>query len=176
MIFFCNIFSFFFWQKACQKKWLAFTLIFMLSACASDDSTTLEYNLNPLAYTNVDTADLSQLENMYKFKSSKDKNDDDSINPIRLAGLKEVAITLGAQGALAYRSRELDDFLEKNSTHLNQIYNFQALVLDNNVLPPVITESRDQLYLHDNDTIQIADKTYTILQDVRFVTTPPQLA
>jgi defect in organelle trafficking protein DotC len=148
-------------------------LILLVTACSSKEVSTSAYNINPLAYTHVDTTDRMQLENMYKFKSSKDKQSSSEVNPMRIEGLKEAAITLGAQGALAYRSRELDKFLEENAAHLNQIYNFQALVLDNNVLPPVITEARDQLVLHDNDTIQIADKTYTILKNVRFVTTPP---
>ena len=124
----------------------------LLVACSIKSKPTLEYNLNPLAYSKVDTMDLTQLEDMYKFKSSQDQSENE-VNPIRLAGLKDAALTLGAQGALAYRSKQLDDFLDKNAKHLSQIYNFQALVLDNNVLPPVIAESRDPLYLHDNDTI-----------------------
>lgn len=95
------------------------------------------------------------------------------VNNIRLAALRETATTLGAQGALAWRAQHIDLALEKQASYLDHIFNFNQLLLKHNVLPPVLTESEGNLNLADDDTIRMADKTYTIVSAARFVTTPP---
>src|SRR5690606_21531656 len=43
----------------------------------------------------------------------------------------------------------------------------------NEVLPPVITQSNDDLTLNDSNTIRLASKTYEIISPARFVTAAP---
>ncbi len=95
------------------------------------------------------------------------------INPIRLQALRETATTLGARGALAWRSLHIDRALQKQAKYLNHVFDFNQLLLNHNVLPPVIVESNNSLHLTNADTIRLSSKTYRILKPARFVTTPP---
>lgn len=94
-------------------------------------------------------------------------------NSIRNQMIQEEALRLGAQGGLAARARVINGQLENNAKYLNQVFNFQLLLLPNNVLPPVLVEGRQELTLFDYSTIRLADRIYSIVQQARFVTAPP---
>jgi defect in organelle trafficking protein DotC len=96
-----------------------------------------------------------------------------SIGQIRLEALKEAATTLGAQGGLAWRSKQIDKTLKEETDNLDRVFNFRALLLNHNVLPPVLTEGDQLLNLANPDTIRLANKTYKIIAQARFVTAPP---
>lgn len=119
----------------------------------------------------IDTMDKEQLLALQQETVAQQHKKE--INAIRLDALKETALALAAQGALSKRSQEIDNMLEKNRQYLDQIFNFQALVLDNDVLPPVIVEGRQTLNLPDDETIRIADQTYRIIAPARFMTAAP---
>lgn len=95
------------------------------------------------------------------------------ISPVRLQALRETAISLGAQGALAWRTQQMDATLEVQSVQLNRIYNFNALLINGNVQPPVLSQSNDNLTKDDEHTLRLADKTYRIISNAHFVTVPP---
>jgi len=124
----------------------------------------------------VNTANLSDLQNNLK-QYSATKYDlsktPQGINPIRIQALNEAGMAIGAQGALAYRSEQIDAILTKDENLLDQAFNFNALMLPNNVLPPVLVEGDHTLNLADSKTIRIADQTYKIEQQARFATTSP---
>lgn len=96
------------------------------------------------------------------------------INPIRLAALKEAGIGVGARSGLAFRARQINGILEKNDRQLRQLFDFQQMLLPHNVLPPILVESRAQLRLADPNTIRLADRSYRIVEQARFVTAAPQ--
>ncbi|OGT07401.1 MAG: hypothetical protein A2X78_01005 [Gammaproteobacteria bacterium GWE2_37_16] len=97
----------------------------------------------------------------------------DNINGIRRTVLQETAGGLGAQAGLAWRSRQLNQIIKDNSRTLDQIFNFNAMLLDNNVLPPVLVEGRNTLNLANNETIRLSDHDYQIIFSARFVTASP---
>lgn len=97
----------------------------------------------------------------------------DNINKIRLAALKEAATSLGAKGALAWRSNLINDTLNKDQAHLDSIFSFNQLILEHNVLPPVLVESDNNMNVNDDTSIRLDSKTYRIIEQARFVTTPP---
>lgn len=97
----------------------------------------------------------------------------DQVNPIRLAGIEQAATTLGAQGGLAWQARNIDMALAQEAIFLDQVFDFNQLLLGHNVLPPVLVQSDNNLNLDDNDTLRIATKSYRIIRDARFVTAPP---
>lgn len=136
-----------------------------LSACTPDYDTAV-YPIN------ADTSDLAQLRVLRQVKMEK-TDGSESINSMRLAGLRQAALTVGAQGALARRSIELNGVLKTQAPHLDQIFNFNLMMLSKNVLPPVLTEAINTLNLQDPNTIRIADRTYAIVSQARFVTAPP---
>lgn len=96
-----------------------------------------------------------------------------NMSDMRVASLKEVATGIGAQGALAWRSWHISQALKKQATYLDHVFNFNRLLIDNKVLPPVLVESNHSMRLDSDETIRLANKTYELIQPARFVTTPP---
>lgn len=96
-----------------------------------------------------------------------------SENSIRLTAVQDTAMSIGAQGGLAWRAHQLNHILDLQQNYLNQIFNFNSLILHHNVLPPVLAEGNDALNLADPETLRLADKVYKIVLPPRFVTTPP---
>jgi defect in organelle trafficking protein DotC len=71
------------------------------------------------------------------------------------------------------QAKAINTQLELQDRHLSQVFNFNGLLMPHNVLPPVLAEGRDSLNLADDETIRISDRTYQIVSQARFVTTPP---
>ncbi len=95
------------------------------------------------------------------------------INRIRSKALEDTAMSLGAQGGLAFAAGEINKRLEKDRWYLDTIYNFNGMMLSHGVLPPILAESSNNLNLADENTLRISDKTYQIIQQARFATVPP---
>lgn len=100
-------------------------------------------------------------------------NTDPNINSIRLTALRETATSLGARGALAWRSYHINKALDAEASYLDRVFNFNQLLLTSNVLPPILVEANDMLTLDGNDAFRAANKTYQIVAQARFVTAPP---
>jgi len=84
------------------------------------------------------------------------------IPKIRLDAIKETALGYGIRSGLARRSYEISRILANNQQMLDSIYNFTAMLLEKNVMPPVLSEAQNSLNQSDSDTIRVA----------RFVTIP----
>ncbi len=95
------------------------------------------------------------------------------INSIRLENLKQTARGIAAQASLSWRSRQLNLMLNSQKRNLDRIFNFNYLILNQNVLPPILAEGKNILNLADDFTIRVADQKYQIVQPPRFITTPP---
>ena len=96
-----------------------------------------------------------------------------SVSPIRQQALEQAATSLGAQGALAWQAAHVNQSLEAQSTDLERIFNFRYLLINNNVLPPVLSEASNSLNLDNNHALRLAAHTYRIVSNARFVTAPP---
>lgn len=92
---------------------------------------------------------------------------------IREMALKETALSVGAQAGLAWRAKIIDEQLNKQARNLDAIYDFNSLVLEHNILPPVLLEGRNTLNLADAQSIRISDRTYKVAKQAHFITTPP---
>lgn len=100
-------------------------------------------------------------------------SENSQINPVRWQALYETALSLGATGALAWRSEQVNQSLDQNAAQLNKIFDFNQLLLNDNVLPPVLVESDNSLNLASDDSIRLSAKTYKIISPARFVTAAP---
>jgi defect in organelle trafficking protein DotC len=120
-----------------------------------------------------DTTNLSELESI----TVPVKHDGETGNPadsqLRYKALEEIGMTLGAQGGLAAASLGIDNSLDRDRRQLEALFNFNGMLLSHGVMPPVLVQSDTSLNLNDPDTIRIADKTYKIIKQARFVTAPP---
>lgn len=92
---------------------------------------------------------------------------------IRIEALKEMAMSLGAQGALAWRAKQINQMLESKSKELTRVFNFNGLMLDNYVVPPVLEKADKSLSLDSPLVIRLSDNVYRIVKQAHFVTTPP---
>ena len=95
------------------------------------------------------------------------------VGSMRLSAIRETATHLGASGALAYRSVQINCALNKEAYYLDHTFNFNRILLPHHVLPPVIVEANNSLKLSDPTTIRGDQKTYRIIKPARFITTPP---
>lgn len=120
----------------------------------------------------IDTTNLAQLQSVrvYPTTSSSKRTE---LSQLRVKSLKESAMGVGAQGGLAYASQLMNTSMNKDRQYLDSVYNFYGMVLSHGVLPPVLAEGDNSLNLADPSTIRVADRTYKIVQQARFATTPP---
>lgn len=140
-------------------SWISISCLLILGSCATQRSSS-----------SVDTTSLADLSSL----SQQDlKSERLFTSKIRLDALKETALSLGAQGGLAWKASAINNMLAASDKQLSQVFNFTGLILDNHVLPPVMQESQQSLQLDDPNTIRLADHTYKILKQARFVTTAP---
>ncbi len=119
-----------------------------------------------------DTDSLAGLQSMTNTKKSSAQKKA-STGKIREMALKETALSLGAQSGLAWRAKFIDEQLVKQTRNLDAIFDFKSLVLEHNVLPPVLLEGRNTLNLADTQTIRVSDRTYKVAKQAHFITTPP---
>ena len=97
-----------------------------------------------------------------------------AVDSFRLKAVKQAGEELGMQTALANESIVIDNILAKHAYQLDQVFNFRLLMDVNGVLPPVIISANHQLQISDDgNNIRVGGKVYRIIQQVRFVTTPP---
>ena len=134
-----------------------------LTACANPDSVD---GISPdqtspavqLGYTDIAT----------------DPNADNSnISKIRLKALEDTASSLGARGALSWRGSQINATLSQQAGYLDRIFNFNALMMQHNVVPPVLVEGDNQYAQDGPDTVRMSSKTYKILTPAHFASTPP---
>lgn len=92
---------------------------------------------------------------------------------IRIQGLEQAAMSFGAQSSLAWTSQGINQSLAHDKHHLNKIFNFRALLLSHNVLPPVLSEGDNAVATDNPNSLRLADKVYKIEKPPRFVTAPP---
>lgn len=139
---------------------LSFTIgsLLLLSSCirntVTPDTGSL-VGLKAMAGTNN--------KNLSKTKSSK----------IREMAIRETALSLGAQSGLAWEAKIIDNQLIMEARTLDAIFDFNSLLLEHNILPPVLLEGRHTFNLADTQTIRISDRVYKLAKQARFVSVPP---
>lgn len=138
------------------------SMFFLLTACGQH-----QQNL-----ANIDTANLSQLESVRVEPLSQSTNKTE-FSQLRGKALKDAAMSIGAQGGLAFASEQMNAGLNQDKKYLDTIFNFNAMVLTHGVIPPILEEGDNTLNLDDPNTIRVADRTYKIIHQARFATTPP---
>lgn len=97
----------------------------------------------------------------------------DEAGRLRREMLREIAMTHGARGGLARHTFEINKSLELNQHELDSIYNFQALIIDGGVVPPVIVEARNVYEKKAATTIRVVDHVYVLAEQAHFSLTPP---
>lgn len=120
----------------------------------------------PAPYTLTDLQQLSSDSAYYQQAFSSEN--------IRIQAIKEAAQSLGMQAGLAAESQVIDQSLAQHEEQLSDVYNFRRLMYKDNILPPVIVQATNTVSIgSDNDELNIGGQVYKIIQQAKFVTTPP---
>ncbi len=132
--------------------------------------TMLSLTLSLTACTLRSSNKSDNLQSLKKLSgsASKPKN-----GAIRSQSLRDTALSVGARGGLAWRAAQINKVLLQHENMLYRLFNFNAMLLDKNVLPPVLTDARNTLTLGGTDTIRIADRTFQIIEQAKFITAVP---
>jgi defect in organelle trafficking protein DotC len=123
--------------------------------------------------SNFNTTNINDLVNLDTQNSPLTESQRFAIGDIRLQAIKDTAMSIAARGALVARYRIINKALLEQTNTLDKVFNFTSLLIDHNVLPPVLESGNQVLDAPNAETFRVADKTYTILQQARFVTTAP---
>lgn len=118
------------------------------------------------------TTSLLGLQSMHNYGAST-ANPRPGMGRIREMALKETALSLGAQAALACRAKIINDQLANQARQLDAVYDFNALILEHNILPPVLLEGRNTFNMPDAQTIRVSDRTYKVFKQAQFITAAP---
>lgn len=95
------------------------------------------------------------------------------VSEMRREALQEIAGALGASGGLAFRTNQIKKEVDCYATQLDKLYDFKKLIIDNGVLPPVLTEGLANYSQESTDQVRIADKIYKIEEKAKFVSVYP---
>ncbi|CAG9184262.1 type IV secretory system conjugative DNA transfer family protein [Cupriavidus pampae] len=91
----------------------------------------------------------------------------------RLDALRNAGLSLGARGALLARTKVINAALKQAERSLDTTYNFQPLMIEGRVVPPVLTETRD-VYTQDSDrTVMFSGVRYKMESAPRFTSRVP---
>lgn len=123
-----------------------------------------------------DQGGVDSLEELHKLgdKTFQFKSIETNIkNNVRHTLINDTALSLGAQAGLAWQYKNINLALEENAKKLDQVFNFHALILPHNVMPPVLLEGHHTLKQDDPNVIRLTDRSYRIKQHAHFVTAPP---
>jgi defect-in-organelle-trafficking protein DotC len=104
-----------------------------------------------------------------KGKNAKSKE----VSEMRIQALQEIGGALGASGGLVFRMNQIKTELDRYAADLDKLYDFKKLIIDNGVLPPVLTEGLANYAQETSDQVRIADKIYKIEEKAKFVSVYP---
>lgn len=141
---------------------LSLFILHLLTACGQH-----QQNLD-----NIDTTNFSQLENV-RVDPLVPSESRTELSQLRVKSLQDSALSIGAQGGLAWASDQMNVRMNQDRRFLDTVFNFNGMMLTHGVIPPVLEEGDFTLNLADPNTIRVADRTYKIVQQARFATTPP---
>ena len=154
------------------KTGIISSLLILLGACVSTEGGVF----GDYSYTDG-TVNANSVDSLQGLKtigsSSTARGNKDPVNAIRRSALQEAGLSVGAQAGLASRAETINKQLEQSDRSLSVTFNFNGLMLEDNVLPPVLVEGQSSLNLDDPDTIRLVNRTYKIAQQARFVTAVP---
>lgn len=143
--------------------------IFILGLLVSCSMTNRYYD-----YETIDTGNLYQLERVRANpRSPTSSSKRIELSAMRIKVLEDSAMSIGAQAGLAWASSAINAKTKSDKKYLDSIFNFNGMMLSHGVIPPVLEEANNTLNLSDPNTIRVSDKTYKIVMQARFATTPP---
>jgi len=96
---------------------------------------------------------------------------------IRRDAMKESALSFGARGGLAWRTKQIVDSLKLNAAALDKSFDFRSLLIgapsNMYIEPPIVSEAMNNfLVTPDGNEAAVADTIYQITRQARIVAAP----
>ena len=139
----------------------------------------------PIASENVDAQDI-QLGDEDKPSASREplnlnqllnkstsKSAMFNIDGVRYMAIKEAGVSYGMQAGLAYQAKINRDALQNRAQELDQIYNFQGLMINSNIVPPILMQANSVYDQQTEDTLRLGNSFFKILSQAHFASNPP---
>jgi len=91
----------------------------------------------------------------------------------RYQAISDTALALGVKAGMAWQLHNINKTIERYQRDLDTVYDFSYLMIQDRVVPPVITEARD-LYNQEGDyALRLSGAYYKIERQARFSSVAP---
>lgn len=121
----------------------------------------------------VEAPPASSSQYLDRLKTLSSDRPEDAKHALRMRGIREEGLRLGIRIGLAERYTHIESMLEANAPLLDQSYNFNPLLIDDVVLPPVIHEANAAFNRVDQRTARAVRTTLRIEYPARIVALAP---
>lgn len=124
------------------------------------------------------STEIKSPEDLIRWQSQMSRSSDEQregliAQDMKLQAMYDYAKTVAIRAAMTSTLDEMARVITTHGRELDAIYNFAPLMIQNRVVPPVITEARN-LYNQDGKLqIRLSDAIYNIEEQARFSSTPP---
>jgi len=137
-------------------------------------STDIPYDLEQIKSLRIKELDgkVYRVEEEKVSDFLKKRIQNEKTNP-RYDSIYMEGIKFGTQAGLYYRASQVNKFIDRNKTLLSRTANFQPLLLANGrVVPPIITETKNEVNNESLYTLRSVDRAYQIREQARVINTP----
>lgn len=104
--------------------------------------------------------------------STKDFDSADVSN-LKNKALYDSAFAIGVKAGLANQLWNISNSVKSHERELDTIYNFVPLLIQDRVIPPVLSQANDIYTQSDDMTIRLSGSVYKIVSQARFSSVPP---
>lgn len=114
------------------------------------------------------SAQSSQTITIEQFREQNEKTSDN----IRIGLVRDAAMSVAMRAGLAKQSVAINQMLSRIGGHLDQIYDFNALMLEHGMIPPVIRRL-ERITEQEGDILRYSNIRFRIVKQAQFTTRPP---
>lgn len=119
----------------------------------------------------IDLTDIEEYKEINNLERLEYNSDETEVE--RIEAISEVAYLLGVQTSVSYRYKKITEQLENIAFKLDDLTNIKALMLDDFVVPPVMSVIDGATKLINSKRIVQTDKSFKILKPSKMVLRPP---
>lgn len=122
--------------------------------------------------------DINNVYDLLRFQSQArnmtDKNRNNLVEQqMRLKLIEDFARQSAIKAAMIAANKQINNVIQSDSRQLDAIYNFNALMIQGKVIPPVISEANDLYNQKGTDQIRLTKRVYNIEKQASFSSTAP---
>lgn len=110
---------------------------------------------------------------LYGCQSQDPPQDPKLRQEVREKIVTEAALSYASKYALYWEAKQTNRHMMQQARMLDQIFDFRAITLGYNLLPPILRESRHNVNAESNTILRVSDRFIEILQPATFMSVIP---